>query len=112
MNRMPVKSLDLILKLRNEQGITSIIISHKLDEIDYCADRITILRDGCTVETLDKKQDNVTEERIIRGMVGREMSSRFPVRADTIQDEVAFENKIGQFTINLHGTESSGQCII
>ncbi|MGB4006686.1 MAG: sugar ABC transporter ATP-binding protein [Halanaerobiales bacterium] len=85
------KVLDLILRLRDEQDITSIIISHKLDEIDYCADRITILRDGCTVETLDKRQDNVTEERIIRGMVGREMSSRFPQRADSIQDEVAFE---------------------
>ena len=71
------KVLDLILRLRDEQDITSIIISHKLDEIDYCADRITIIRDGCTVETLDKRQDNVTEERIIRGMVGREMSEPF-----------------------------------
>lgn len=87
------KVLDLILKLRQEEGITSIIISHKLDEIEYCADRITIIRDGCTVETLDKKLDNVTEERIIRGMVGREMSSRFPQRENTIQDEVAFEVK-------------------
>ena len=85
--------LDIILKLRREQGITSIIISHKLHEISYCADRITIIRDGCTVETLDNKTDEVTEERIIRGMVGREMTERYPSRSHTIRDEVAFEVK-------------------
>lgn len=87
------KILDLILKLRREEGITSIVISHKLNEISYCADRITILRDGSTVETLDKKTDDIKEERIIRGMVGREMTERYPHRSNTIQDEVAFEVK-------------------
>lgn len=85
--------LDLILKLRREKGITSIIISHKLHEISYCADSITVIRDGCTVETLDNKSDEVSEERIIRGMVGREMTERYPQRPDTIQDGVAFEVK-------------------
>lgn len=85
--------LDLILKLRNEKGITSIVISHKLNEIAYCADKITILRDGCTVETLDNKTDDVSEERIIRGMVGREMTERYPTRSETIRDEVALEVK-------------------
>jgi len=85
--------LDLILKLRREKGITSIVISHKLHEIAYCTDRITVIRDGCTVETLDNKIDEVSEERIIRGMVGREMTERYPNRPDTIQDEVAFEVK-------------------
>jgi len=85
--------LDLILKLRREEGITSIVISHKLHEIAYCVDRITIIRDGCTVETLDNKNKDVSEERIIRGMVGREMTERYPHRPDTIRDEVAFEVK-------------------
>ncbi|MFW6035310.1 MAG: ATP-binding cassette domain-containing protein [Halothermotrichaceae bacterium] len=84
--------LALIQKLRREKGITSIIISHKLHEIDYCADRITILRDGKTVETLNN-DDNISEKRIIKGMVGREMSERFPERPDTIRDKVAFEVK-------------------
>ena len=66
---------------RSEHGITSIIISHKLNEIEYCADRITIIRDGKSIETLDKKVDEITEPRIIKGMVGREMTNRFPQRA-------------------------------
>ncbi|NLM97315.1 MAG: sugar ABC transporter ATP-binding protein [Halanaerobiaceae bacterium] len=85
--------LDLILRLREERGITSIIISHKLHEIAYCADRITVLRDGRTIETLDNRSQEVSEERIIRGMVGREMTDRYPKRSNTIQDEIAFEVK-------------------
>ncbi|MFP4015486.1 MAG: ATP-binding cassette domain-containing protein [Halanaerobiales bacterium] len=84
--------LDLILKLRREEGITSIVISHKLHEISYCTDRITVIRDGITVETLDNN-DDVSEERIIRGMVGREMTERYPSRPDTTRDKVAFEVK-------------------
>jgi len=73
------KLLDLLLQLKKD-GITSIIISHKLNEIEYVADRITIIRDGATIETLDKKKDDITEERIIKGMVGRELTDRFPKR--------------------------------
>ncbi|MFP4661999.1 MAG: ATP-binding cassette domain-containing protein [Halanaerobiales bacterium] len=83
--------LDLILKLRREEGISSIVISHKLHEISYCAERITVIRDGCTVETLDNKNQDVPENRIVRGMVGREMKERFPSRPDTMRDDVEFE---------------------
>ena len=65
-----------------EQGMTSIIISHKLNEISYVADKITVIRDGSTIETLDKKKDDFSEQRIIQGMVGREMTDRFPKRPD------------------------------
>ncbi|MET9508467.1 multiple monosaccharide ABC transporter ATP-binding protein [Streptomyces flavidovirens] len=71
--------LDLILELK-EQGITSIIISHKLNEIAAVADSVTIIRDGRTIETLDVKAAGTTEERIIRGMVGRDLDHRFPER--------------------------------
>jgi putative multiple sugar transport system ATP-binding protein len=74
------KLLDLLLSLRKDKGVTSIIIPHKLNEIAYVADKITILRDGATIETLDKATDQITEERIIRGMVGRELTDRFPKR--------------------------------
>lgn len=87
------KVLDLLLTLKRERGITSILISHKLNEVAYCADRITILRDGSTVETLDKAKDDFTEERIIRGMVGRELTERYPSRPKTIRSEVALEVK-------------------
>ncbi|MFJ2113890.1 MULTISPECIES: multiple monosaccharide ABC transporter ATP-binding protein [unclassified Streptomyces] len=72
--------LRLILELK-EQGITSIIISHKLNEISEVADSVTILRDGRTIETLDVKAESTTEDRIIRGMVGRDLDHRFPERS-------------------------------
>ncbi|MFJ9126862.1 multiple monosaccharide ABC transporter ATP-binding protein [Streptomyces sp. NPDC102340] len=71
--------LDLILELK-DQGITSIIISHKLNEIRKVADSVTILRDGRTVETLDVRAPETTEDRIISGMVGRDLDNRFPDR--------------------------------
>ena len=81
LNEQDAKNLlDLLLTLRRERGITSIIISHKLNEIAYVSDKITILRDGTTIETLDKHHDEISEPRIIRGMVGREMTNRFPRR--------------------------------
>lgn len=82
--------LDLLIDFK-KQGITSIIISHKLNEISYVADRITVIRDGHTIETLDKKTDDVSENRIIRGMVGRELSNRFPKRDTKPWGEVAME---------------------
>lgn len=71
--------LDLMLKLKKE-GMTSIIISHKLNEVSYVADKITVVRDGSTIETLTKGVDDFSEDRIIRGMVGREIADRFPKR--------------------------------
>ncbi|MFJ3667102.1 multiple monosaccharide ABC transporter ATP-binding protein [Streptomyces sp. NPDC090106] len=81
--------LDLLRGFQ-ERGITSIIISHKLNEIEAIADSITILRDGRTIESLDVKADGVNEDRIVRGMVGRELSSRFPDHVPDIGD-VFFE---------------------
>jgi putative multiple sugar transport system ATP-binding protein len=89
--------LDLLLRLQKEQGVTSIIISHKLNEISYCADRITILRDGSTVETLDNQSGEIPETRIVKGMVGREMTERYPSRSRMIQEELALEIK--NFTV-------------
>ncbi|NUP74064.1 MAG: sugar ABC transporter ATP-binding protein, partial [Sinomonas sp.] len=83
--------LDLILGLKG-RGITSIIVSHKLNEIEQIADSITIIRDGKSIETLDVKADGVDEDRIIKGMVGRTLESRFPDHTPKI-GEVLFEAK-------------------
>jgi putative multiple sugar transport system ATP-binding protein len=83
--------LDLLRGLKGK-GITSIMISHKLNEIEAIADEITILRDGKTIETLDVARDGVDEDRIIRGMVGRVLEHRFPERTSKI-GEVFFEVK-------------------
>ncbi len=69
--------LDLILEFK-AQGIACILISHKLNEVRRVADRVTILRDGRTIETLDAVE--ASEDRIIRGMVGRDLDHRFPER--------------------------------
>lgn len=82
--------LNLLLKFKAE-GMTSIIISHKLNEIAYVADKITVIRDGSTIETLDKKKDVITEDRIIKGMVGRELVDRFPKRQNVKIGKVALE---------------------
>lgn len=85
------KLLQLLLQFKS-QGIASILISHKLSEVSKVADSITILRDGATIETLDTHRDVITEDRIIRGMVGRDITHRFPPRESKIKD-VIFEVK-------------------
>ena len=84
--------LDLLLKFKSE-GMTSIIISHKLNEVSYVADKITVIRDGSTIETLKKGVDDFSEDRIIKGMVGREIADRFPKRHGVKIGEVNMEVK-------------------
>ena len=79
-----------ILRQLKAQGLTSIMISHKLNEIAEIADSITIIRDGRTIESLDVADGNINEDRIIRGMVGRALDSRFPDHTPNIGD-VFFE---------------------
>ena len=83
--------LKLLLELK-EDGITSILISHKLNEILKVADAITIIRDGATIETLNKDDKDLSENRIIKGMVGRELTNRFPSHDSSIGD-IVFEVK-------------------
>ncbi len=82
--------LDLMLKLKSE-GLTCIIITHKLNEVAYVADKITVIRDGSTIETLIKGVDDFSEDRIIKGMVGREIADRFPKRRDVSIGDVNME---------------------
>ncbi|GIJ49136.1 xylose ABC transporter ATP-binding protein [Virgisporangium aliadipatigenens] len=79
--------LDLLRGLRDE-GITCVIISHKLNEVISIADRISILRDGKMIRTLDPANDEITEDVIIAGMVGRDLEHRFPPHEPKIGEEV------------------------
>lgn len=83
------KLLEIMLTLK-QQGITCIMISHKLNELSYVADSITVIRDGRAIETLSKGVDDFHEDRIIKGMVGRELTNRYPPRNCPIGD-VKFE---------------------
>jgi putative multiple sugar transport system ATP-binding protein len=97
--------LDLLRGLRDE-GITCVIISHKLNEIRAIADSTTILRDGRTIETLDMGGD-VSEDRIISGMVGRDLEHRFPDRVPEIGDEVL---RIEDWTV--HSPTQRGRTVV
>lgn len=84
--------LNLMLDLKNK-GISCILISHKLNEVSKVADSITIIRDGATIETIDVGQGKISEDRIIKGMVGRDLTDRFPKRENVQVGEVFFEVK-------------------
>ena len=81
--------LDLLLELK-AQGVTSIIISHKLNEVRRVADTVTVIRDGATVSTMDARSRKITEDAIVRDMVGRDMAHRYPERKRAAGD-VLFE---------------------
>ena len=82
--------LDLMLGFK-KQGMTQIIITHKLNEVSYVADKITVVRDGSTIETIDNANHDIDEDRIIKGMVGREITNRFPKRENVKIGEVNME---------------------
>jgi putative multiple sugar transport system ATP-binding protein len=73
--------LSLLREFRAE-GISCILISHKLNEVRAVADRVTVIRDGKAIETLSA--DQITEDRIIASMVGRSLENRFPPRQPKI----------------------------
>ncbi|WP_410615415.1 multiple monosaccharide ABC transporter ATP-binding protein [Amycolatopsis sp. lyj-109] len=96
--------LELLRGLR-DQGVTCVIISHKLGEVTAIADTVTILRDGKTIETLDAA--GLTEERIITGMVGRDLEHRFPPREPEIGEEVL---RIEDWTV--HSPTQAGRVVV
>jgi putative multiple sugar transport system ATP-binding protein len=96
--------LDLMLHLK-EQGITSIIISHKLNEIKKIADTVTVIRDGKTIETIPKR--DVTEERIIKDMVGRDLEHRYPDHTPHIGEEIL---RVENWTA--HHPQDSGRVMV
>ena len=82
---------DALLALLTEfkaQGISSILITHKLNEVSKVSDRITVLRDGKTVDNLDCHAEKISEDRIIKAMVGRALTDRFPARNAKIGEPV------------------------
>ncbi|PIL20660.1 xylose ABC transporter ATP-binding protein [Puniceibacterium antarcticum] len=94
------KLLDLLLEFK-ARGITSILISHKLNEISRVADTITVIRDGSAVSRLDCRE-GISEDRIIRDMVGRSLDDRYPARDPKIQAETAMEVRNWCVTHPLH----------
>lgn len=82
--------LNLLLDLK-EEGVTSILISHKLEEVIYVADKVTVLRDGQSVVTLDANNGEVNENILIKHMVGRSIENIYPDREKKEPGDVIFE---------------------
>lgn len=91
LNETDSDNLLSLLRGLKEQGVTCIMISHKLKEVISIADTVTVLRDGQTVCTLDAHKGEVSEPVLIKHMVGREIENVYPKRAHKRSEEVVFE---------------------
>ena len=98
--------LNLIRELK-QQGVTCVLISHKLSEVLEIADTITVLRDGKTVCTVDHLTGNMNEQYLIKQMVGREITNIYPARANKeigetvleVKDWSAYDPNLGRFVL-------------
>ncbi len=93
LNEDDSRNLLNLLRQLKKQGITSILISHKLKEIQSVADTVTILRDGRTICTLEAAAGQISEQEMIRNMVGREIKNIFPERKRKSIGDVCLEVK-------------------
>lgn len=80
--------LDLIQGLK-KSGVTCVLISHKLKEVIRIADKVTVLRDGKTIVTLDAHKGEVNENILIKHMVGREITNIYPLRENREKAETS-----------------------
>jgi putative multiple sugar transport system ATP-binding protein len=96
------KLLDLLQEFK-KQGITCVMISHKLNEVLKVADTVTVLRDGKSIRTFDVKGDNLTEEMIIKDMVGRDLTQRFPERKSSPGETVMEVKNWNVYHPDYHG---------
>jgi putative multiple sugar transport system ATP-binding protein len=107
LNESDSENLLELLKDLKTQGVTSIMISHKLKEVIAIADTVTVLRDGKTICSLKASKGEVNEKEIIKYMVGREINDIFPKRLEKnfgdVQLEVknwsAFDRKLGRHVV-------------
>ncbi|MFA7370293.1 MAG: sugar ABC transporter ATP-binding protein [Sphaerochaetaceae bacterium] len=79
--------MKLMLELKSKD-ITCIMISHKLNDIARISDAVTVIRDGCTVETYPVEAGNVDQDRIICSMVGRPLENRYPSHESNIGETI------------------------
>ncbi|MBW6466410.1 MAG: sugar ABC transporter ATP-binding protein [Brevefilum sp.] len=91
LNETDSENLFFLLRELKKEGVTSILISHKLQEVMSVADKVTILRDGQSVITLNNNNGEVNEDVLIKNMVGRSIENIYPPREELPVGEVIFE---------------------
>lgn len=92
---LTTKETDMLFSIMRDlksRGVSVIFITHRLDEIFAISDRITVMRDGCHIETVNTP--DIDKSRLIELMVGREMKQQYPKRA---------ENKMGDVCLDVEG---------
>ena len=93
LNETDVDNLFVLLRELKKQGVTCVLITHKLKEVIEIADNVTVLRDGQTICTLNSAKGEVTESALVKHMVGREIDNIYPPRESKTSDEVMLEVK-------------------
>lgn len=93
LNEGDVENLFAMLRDLRKQGVTCVMITHKLNEVMDIADSVTVLRDGKTICTLNAHNGEVTENVLIKHMVGREIDNIYPKREHQRSEEITFEVK-------------------
>lgn len=91
LNEDDSRNLLELLKGLRSHGVTCVLISHKLKEIIDIADTVTVLRDGKSICTLDAKADGISEQLLIRHMVGRTIENIYPPRSNTVRDDIVLD---------------------
>jgi putative multiple sugar transport system ATP-binding protein len=93
LNEVDSENLLNLLRDLKREGVTCVLISHKLREVIAIADKVTVLRDGQTITTLDAHKGEVSEPVLIKHMVGREIDNIYPARTHVRSGEVVLEVK-------------------
>lgn len=111
-NREVENLFEMIRTLKSE-GVSIIYISHRLEELFEISDRITVMRDGQYIETLNTKDTN--KSALVKLMVGRDLSEDYPQRSTPIGEEVlrvehlsTVETKLHDVSFTLHKGEILG----
>lgn len=87
-----VEILFIIINALKKKGISSVYISHRMEEIHHLCDRITILRDGQYISTDNVK--GLTDQEIINKLVGRNLDNLYPKRTSQMGEEVLRVDKL------------------
>ena len=104
LNEDDSQNLLRLLRELKKEGMTSIMISHRLREVVEIADTVTVLRDGATICSMQREDGTITEREIIKNMVGREIENIYPKRTHEVPGDVALE--LRDWTVYDPSTES------
>ena len=120
LNESDCENLYVLIRELKQKGVTCVLISHRLKEVINIADKVTVLRDGQTICTLDAGKGEVSESVLIKNMVGREINNIYPERKHVRSDEVvmnvsnwnAYDPGIGRTVLeNINFTLMKGEII-